>query len=183
MGIGGTVVVALLIGLAAPKTVHAVLSALVTVTNTSANPVPNRDVDSSANFPFSSELCLGNANFCQGVTDVFTVPTVTSSGVSVKRLIIETISGTCHDTSGGTNFIAGISLGTFAPPDSSNSSLEIVILPALQTEPGFAMFNESVHFYASPGAGVQEGFSGTSSSSFVGGGGCFEEVSGHLVTH
>ncbi len=40
MVIGGTVVVALVIGLAAPKTVHALVSALVTVTNTAANPVP-----------------------------------------------------------------------------------------------------------------------------------------------
>ena len=44
MSIGGTAAVALVIGLAAPKTVHAVVSALVTVANTSANPVPTTDV-------------------------------------------------------------------------------------------------------------------------------------------
>jgi len=44
MAIGGTVVIALVIGLAAPKTVHALVSALVTVANTSANPVPTTDV-------------------------------------------------------------------------------------------------------------------------------------------
>jgi hypothetical protein len=82
MGIGGTVVVALVIGLAAPKTVRAVVSTLVTVVNTSANPVPNRDVDNSANFPFSSEVCDGDANFCQGITDQFTAPAATSSAAS-----------------------------------------------------------------------------------------------------
>jgi len=51
MAIGGTVVVALVIGLAAPKTVHALVSALVTVANTSANPVPAQEVkESRANF-------------------------------------------------------------------------------------------------------------------------------------
>jgi len=180
MGIGGTVVVALVIGLAAPKTVRAVVSTLVTVANTPANPVPNRDVDNSANFPFSSEVCIGDANFCQGVTDGFTVPAATSSGVPVKRLIIESISGACDDTSGGSNFIAGVVLQTAAPADSSNSSVEIVVLPAIQTEPGWAVFNASVHFYASPGASVLEGTSGVHSGGF--GGGCFEAVSGYLVT-
>ncbi|MFI5070937.1 MAG: hypothetical protein ACHP8A_08605 [Terriglobales bacterium] len=44
MAIGGTVVVALCFALAAPKTVRAVVTALVTVANTSANPVPTTDV-------------------------------------------------------------------------------------------------------------------------------------------
>ncbi len=180
MAIGGTVAVALVIGLAAPKTVHALVSALVTVANTSANPVPNRDVDNSANFPFSSEVCFGDANFCQSVPGQFTVPTVTSSGAPIKRLIIETISGVCENPSGGSNFIAGIALNTSAPTDSSNGSLETVFLPAVQTEPGFAMFNRIVHFYANPGASVVEGSSGASSSFLAGG--CLAAVSGHLVT-
>jgi len=179
MAIGGTVVVALILTLAVPRAAHAVLSALVTVTNTSSNPVPNRDVDNSANFPFSSEVCGGDANFCQGVPNQFTVPAATSSGVPVKRLVIESISGACDDTSGGSNFIAGVVLNTPAPADSSNSSLEVVFLPAIQTAPGWAMFNGAVHFYASPGASVFEGFSGASSS-FVGG--CLTAVNGHLVT-
>ena len=47
MGIGGTVVVAVVMGLAAPKTVHALVSALVTVANTPANPVPVQEVKES----------------------------------------------------------------------------------------------------------------------------------------
>jgi len=51
MAIGGTVVVALVLTLAVPRAAHAVLSALVTVTNTSANPVPAQEVkESRANF-------------------------------------------------------------------------------------------------------------------------------------
>ena len=181
IAVGGTTVVALVIALAAPKAAHAVLNAFVTIANTPANPVPNRDVDNSANFPFSSEVCIGDANFCAGVTDRFAVPAATSSGVPVKRLVIESISGACEDTSGGSNFIAGVTLNTPAPADSSNSALdlEVVYLPAIQTEPGWAMFNGSVHFYASPGASVLQGQSGVHSAF---GGGCLAAVSGHLVT-
>lgn len=40
IGLGAIVVVALMLALASPKTVHAIVSTLVTVANTSANPVP-----------------------------------------------------------------------------------------------------------------------------------------------
>lgn len=51
MAIGGTVVVALVLALAVPSAAHAVLSALMTVANPSANPMPVRKVkDPVANF-------------------------------------------------------------------------------------------------------------------------------------
>lgn len=51
MGIGGTAVVALVLSLVAPKTTHAIVSALVTVANTAANPVPTQEVkESRGNF-------------------------------------------------------------------------------------------------------------------------------------
>lgn len=43
MGLGGTLLIAVVFALAAPRSAHAVLAALVTVTNTSANPVPTTD--------------------------------------------------------------------------------------------------------------------------------------------
>src|SRR5690348_9928644 len=51
IGIAGVVLVALVMALIAPKTVHAVVSALVTVANTATNPVPTQAVkESRANF-------------------------------------------------------------------------------------------------------------------------------------
>jgi hypothetical protein len=51
MAIGGTVVVALVLMLAVPRTAHAVFSALVTVVNTPKNPVPVQEVkESPGNF-------------------------------------------------------------------------------------------------------------------------------------
>ena len=50
-GIAGVLFVALVMSLVAPKTVQAMVSALVTIANTSANPVPAQEVtESRANF-------------------------------------------------------------------------------------------------------------------------------------
>ena len=77
MAMGGTVVVALVIGLAAPKTVHAVVSALVTVANTPANPVPAQEVkESRANFVTLSFNGSGYDEILpDGSKSVFAIPT------------------------------------------------------------------------------------------------------------
>ena len=78
MAIGGTVVVALVIGLAAPKTVHALVSALVTVANTSSNPVPTTDVMRSVaqNVELQCRIVQGGCFFVSptGNLSAFTVP-------------------------------------------------------------------------------------------------------------
>ena len=63
MGIGGTVVVALVFSLAAPKTVHAVVSALVTVANTATNPVPAQEVKESRGNFISVSLVSGGSTY------------------------------------------------------------------------------------------------------------------------
>jgi hypothetical protein len=51
MGLGTVLLLALSLQLVAPKAVHAVVSTLVTVANTSSNPVPSTNVkDSAANY-------------------------------------------------------------------------------------------------------------------------------------
>ena len=45
--LGGILLVAILIAALAPKATRAVAAALVQITNTAANPVPNRDVDNA----------------------------------------------------------------------------------------------------------------------------------------
>jgi|SRR5579872_2521761 len=81
MAIGGTVVVALVIGLAAPKTVHAVVSALVTVANTSANPVPVSNVNAPALEAYQ-DFCRANLSTGTGDCNFQTVP-------AGKRLVIQ----------------------------------------------------------------------------------------------
>jgi len=77
MAVGGTVVVALVIGLVAPKTVHALVSALVTVANTSSNPVPAQEVkESRANFVTLSFNGSGYDEVLpDGSKSVFAIPT------------------------------------------------------------------------------------------------------------
>jgi len=77
MAIGGTVVVALILTLAVPRAAHAVLSALVTVTNTSANPVPAQEVkESRSNFVTLSFNGSGYDEVLpDGSKSVFAIPT------------------------------------------------------------------------------------------------------------
>ena len=102
MAIGGTVVVALVIGLAAPKTVHAVASALVTVANTPANPVPVQSVDDHALHTFQEEgTCTSAVNFNCQAQGFFPVPL----GMTA---VVQDVSGLC-------NFNPSATTSGFAP--------------------------------------------------------------------
>ncbi|MHB8525837.1 MAG: hypothetical protein ACYDD2_06735 [Candidatus Acidiferrales bacterium] len=121
MAIGGTVVVALVVTLAVPRAAHAVLSALVTVTNTSANPVPTYDSGTR----FQTDVCFASgsvsvaSNFC-GLNNsrTFQVPTVTSSGATVKRLVVDNVSGICSNFNNPALFIKTVFLSGPFVPDS-----------------------------------------------------------------
>lgn len=87
MGIGGMVVAALLLALAAPKAVHAIVSTLVTVVNTSSNPVPVQNVKQSAdNFV---TLNYNGSTYDQVLPDGSTTPFSISSG---QQFVITDVS-------------------------------------------------------------------------------------------
>ena len=54
MGSGGVVLALLCVILISPKAAHAMVAALVQVTNTRSNPVPTQDVDTAARHPFTA---------------------------------------------------------------------------------------------------------------------------------
>lgn len=88
-----------------PKAVHVVAATLVQITNTAANPVPNRDVDNPAAQPFAATLCqeLGTyVNDCLSssgaVSDQFVAPGSLCTGHTVGRLVLEFASGSCVAT-------------------------------------------------------------------------------------
>src|SRR5487761_260583 len=90
MGIGGTVVVALVIGLAAPKTVRAVVSTLVTVANTPANPVPTQSVDNPALHPFQAQAnCTADISGTCTADQFFLIP----AGMTA---VVQYFSGECR---------------------------------------------------------------------------------------
>jgi len=86
--LGGILLAALFIAALAPKATRGIAAALVQVTNTSANPVPTVAADSPANFPFAAPICFQIPLTCGGAQS-FIVPTTTSTGLPVKRLVIE----------------------------------------------------------------------------------------------
>jgi len=74
------------IGLLTPRVAHAVVATLVQVANTTANPVPNQDVDNSArNFYQSFQTTSSCPNVC--AVTFAAVPTG-------KRLIVQHVSST-----------------------------------------------------------------------------------------
>jgi hypothetical protein len=93
MAISGTVVVALVLTLAVPKAAHAVFSALVTVTNTPANPVPvdvNADARASIALLGSQQLDDGSSSGTQALLNAsdlsqFVIP-------NGKRFIIDDVN-------------------------------------------------------------------------------------------
>ena len=122
MAIGGTAVVALVIGLVAPKTVHAVVSALVTVANTSANPVPVQSVDNHAMHAFQeAAACTSAANVSCQAQGLFPVPL----GMTA---VVQDVSGLC-------NFNPSPTTTGFAPPPTS-VAIEAINSAATPITPG-----------------------------------------------
>lgn len=119
--LGSLVLVAMIVTLIAPKTVHAVVAAAVQIMNTSANPVPTYDSGTR----FQADVCDESGpvstayGFCGPNTGIsFVVPTVTSSGATVKRLIVDDVSGYCSNFNNPTLFIKVVRLSAHFVPDS-----------------------------------------------------------------
>src|SRR5271154_1410262 len=96
--LGSIVVVAIIMAFVAPKAVHAVVAAAVQVMNTSANPVPTYDSGTrfQADVCFISGAVSTASAFCGPNNSAsFGVPLVTSAGATVKRLVVEDVSGYC----------------------------------------------------------------------------------------
>jgi len=72
------------LGILSPRVAHAVVATLVEVANTTANPVPNQDVDNAARNFYQATNSTGG---CSG-TCVVTFPAVPGS----KRLIVQQVS-------------------------------------------------------------------------------------------
>lgn len=100
MGVGAVALAGTILTLVAPTAVHAAVAALVQVTNTPANPVPNADVNAPGEEPFQTQVCFDTppTGACGSTPGGFTVPTTTSDGLSIKRLVIEQISASCNET-------------------------------------------------------------------------------------
>ena len=150
------VVIAMFVALVTPKTAHALAATMVQVVNTSASPVPSVDVNTPAEEPFQTILCKSAGSFSGDCStpENFAVPSTTTDGLTVKRLVIENVSGECGV--GGTTQIQAMAVSTFVSENTVNGETQAVALitvpPAVV--PGAVMFNGPTRMYADPGATV-----------------------------
>jgi hypothetical protein len=91
IGVGAIALVAALLTLAAPKSAHALVAALVQVTNTTANPAVTLDADKATRIPYeSSSQAAGFAGTCgETIVCQFDGFTVVPAGY---RLVVQQIA-------------------------------------------------------------------------------------------
>jgi hypothetical protein len=176
--LGGIFLAALLVAALAPKATRGIAAALVQVTNTTANPVPTVSVDDPANFPYAAFLCGGMEGFCSSdFSDSVTVPLVTTTGVPVKRLVIEDVNGQCTAFAPPSPGFAMFAVEP-APADNNLGRRSIVNyeFATQQIEsPGANLFHAAVRIYADPGATITQFL--VAGNAF-----CTFTLTGHLVT-
>jgi hypothetical protein len=167
MGLGGIVLAALLLALTAPKTVHAVVSTLVTVANTPSNPVYTTDAINSenllqvtCNLPDTSYdgLSISDQN-------CYTVP-------AGQRALIEHVDGICSIPIGSA--INNVSLYV----DSQTQHQLPLNLESGNSSLNFYTFSVPAHYYS----GVNATFKSYALPSSAGrAANCSVNVSGRLM--
>ena len=168
--LGGIFLAALLIAALAPKAVRsAVAAALVQVTNTAANPVPNQDIDDPGKATrvfLSCGVQFSTVNFC----DLnYTVPTN-------ARLIIDQVDGVCSTPVGQTVTRVFLNLTSEGGVGAGHD----VLLPPEGTADGttFYAFNQLSRWVADPGSQIAFAVFGTDTT---GSSVCNCKLSGHLI--
>jgi hypothetical protein len=126
-----------------PRIAHAITATLVQVVNTSANPVPSAD----ASLKFEASVCSQSGtiapatNSCAPGKNVFVVPTTTTTGTPVKRLVIDYVSGTCSNFNNNALQLKTITIAGPPTPDSVNGGSSFTYYVA--TGPGYSYVNDS----------------------------------------
>jgi hypothetical protein len=184
---------AILAAAIAPKAARALAAALVQVTNTTANPVPNLDVNTPGEEPLETMICVDDGAFssfgvCAGTYPVslkpiipgpnnFIVPSTTSDGANVKRLVIENASGFC--VTNGAQSGGGLSLSASINENVVNNESSVVLVipvPQAVVASELAVFSQPTRFYVDPGQTL------TLAPFFGSDVVCNLNLTGHLVT-
>jgi len=170
MAIAGAVVVALAFSLAAPKAAHAVLSALVTITNTAANPVPVTGAVITNQAPRRWDPSFFCSSGCQDVQ--VAVPKAPDG--SDQAYEVRYISGICGSPLSSNNE-AEIVIQTEEPPSATLEGTS----PAIFLEMSPSVFSQRVDFFASSIAPLLFRLQGLDGSSFTSGN-CRVTLNGRL---
>jgi len=189
--LGGIFLAALLIAAFVPKATHGLAAVLVQVTNSSANPIPLRDVGPSSEV-FVARLCFSYTGtgslpaICGTLPAGVLVPSTTADGKTVTRLVVEELSGGC-ETNGSGVVSVGIS-GNLSSPDniaSGGGVIDVALPPGpLMLGSGTPPFNAQtfgsvVRFYADPATlvGLSYAVAADVTNSI-----CYASVIGYLAT-
>lgn len=178
---GGVAVIAAIIVLATPKVARAV-AALVQIANTSATAIPTSDLGPS-NEPFWVPLCSSTipGSTCSESTN-FTVPSMTVDGKTVKRLVIEQVTGTCVGTAPVDEFYLGATpldpTSENLPNGSGETALYIQqIGPTFGSSPILEqVYSQLIRDYGDPGQNIALFHIGDGENS------CSAEIIGYLTT-
>jgi hypothetical protein len=134
--LGALVVVALIMAFAAPKRAHALVAALVQVTNTPANPVSTLAADAATAFVASGQCSFSSSNHSNtNVCEIQTIYTVPAGQVAV----IDSYSGSCQLDLGAAEQAIQFQLNYIGP---SGTSAELFI-PASPAIP-FPVFSQQI---------------------------------------
>ncbi len=162
------------------------ITGTVAVTNAAGSPLLVHIVNPQDDEPFQTALCSQLGDFAtprcpSSITNRFTVPGTTGSGLPVRRLVIEHVSGQCSGTGQAANPELDAHLSV-APPGgldvSFNFFVPVLNQAASATSLASQTFAQPVRIYADPGTDV------TASESLNGGTFtvCQFQISGHFVT-
>jgi hypothetical protein len=180
--IGGMAIAAFLLTLAAPKAVQAVVSTLVTVANTTTNPVPTKATDNRARQAVVLNVFVGAGDGEQGgfgpllspeTGEAYTVP-------AGQRLVVESVTGIAEMASGESPFTVNIAFDKNVVQPSSEPPT-IFLVPAFSgTAGGTSAFSfaSGLTTYVEPGSQLTAQF--TRGPSAAGGAILLITLSGHL---
>ncbi len=145
--LGYVILAAALVSVLAPKATHAIVATLVQVANTSANPVPNSDVDSAAHATVVPLGCF--VNLQDGGPAVCTLSIGGGAPYTIpagQRLVIEQLSAFCQSSSDDS--IPNVEFGII------EANTEIVPRLALTSKQNFEFVTQPVRYYADPGTQI-----------------------------
>ena len=174
MFVGFVVLASALVSVLSPKATHALVATLVQVANTSANPVPNKDVDFPVRAVIQSPNCIGNAyppgNVYASCSPSYTVP-------AGQRFAIEQLEAFCFTPKGNNLTQAFIQIS-----EQGSDTSHYLPLTSQGDFEGQTEFieNQQVRYYADPGSTIR--FQATTSDA-TGATSCTYQVNGYLASY
>lgn len=182
VGINGTPTV----NLASGTAVGIIGTPSVTPSNTNTTPLFVHEVDNPANEPLHMVLCRSVgalSSLCANSPSTFNVPTTTSDGKAVERLVIESVSGNCLSTSTQVAFMQ--LLVPLAENTNDSIGFNDLAISSSFTDPGTGnavqAYSQQMTIYGEPGSTVSLGIGLVSTGSGYGSS-CNALINGHLVT-